>query len=149
MGAKALDGIIGGPPCQAYSIIGRANNKKKNTSFSPLKFEIDGYTIFVGRNNKENDWLSLTFANKDDMWFHTKDIHGSHVILRNDKPFSDDILVVCAKIAAKYSKASLSSNVPVDYCLAKFVKKPRSMNPGMVIFTNNKTINVNPLDLIL
>lgn len=127
----------------------QANSKKKNTSFSPLKFEIDGYTIFVGRNNKENDWLSLTFANKDDMWFHTKDIHGSHVILRNDKPFSDDILVVCAKIAAKYSKASLSSNVPVDYCLAKFVKKPRSMNPGMVIFTNNKTINVNPLDLNL
>ena len=89
----------------------------------------------------------FTFANKNDIWFHTKDIHGSHVILKVDKPINDDILVKCAEIAAKHSKAKLSSNVPVDYCLVQFVKKPHGAKPGMVIFTNNKTLNVNPQDI--
>ena len=78
------------------------------------------------------------------MWFHTKDIHGSHVILKTDTPINDDILVKCAEIAAKHSKAKLSSNVAVDYCPVRFVKKPHGAKPGMVIFTNNKTLNVKP-----
>mgnify|MGYP001631273323 CR=1 FL=1 len=123
----------------------KSTKKKKSASFSPILYEIDGYKIFVGRNNKENDWLTLSFANKNDIWFHTKDIHGSHVILKNDKPLNDDILIKCAQIAAKHSKASQSSNVPVDYCLVQFVKKPNGAKPGMVIFTNNKTLNVNPI----
>lgn len=123
----------------------KSTKKKKSASFSPILYEIDGYKIFVGRNNKENDWLTLSFANKNDIWFHTKDIHGSHVILKSDKPINDDILIKCAQIAAKHSKASQSSNVPVDYCLVQFVKKPNGSKPGMVIFTNNKTLNVNPL----
>lgn len=120
--------------------------KKKQHTFSPIEYEIDGFKIYVGRNNKENDWLTLSFANKNDIWFHAKDIHGSHVILRvdNSKSIDDDILVKCAEIAAKHSKAKESSNVPVDYCLVQFVKKPNSAKPGMVIFTNNKTINVKP-----
>ena len=69
---------------------------------------------------------------------------GSHVILKVDKIVTDDILVKCAEIAAKHSKANLSSNVPVDYCKVQFVKKPHGAKPGMVIFTNNKTLNVNP-----
>ena len=121
--------------------------KKKQDHFSPIEYEIDGYKIYVGRNNKENDWLTLSFANKDDLWFHTKDIHGSHVILKANKPIDNDILVKCTQIAAKHSKASGSSNVPVDYCPVKFVKKPSGSKPGMVIFTNNKTLNVNPQDL--
>lgn len=125
----------------------KVSKKKKHLSFSPIEYEIDGYKVYVGRNNKENDWLTLSFANKDDIWFHTKDIHGSHVILKVDKPIYDDILVKCAQIAAKHSKGSLSSNVPVDYCPVKFVKKPNGSKPGMVIFTNNKTLNVNPQDL--
>lgn len=71
---------------------------------------------------------------------------GSHVILKVDKPINNDILVKCAEIAAKHSKAKFSSNVPVDYCQVQFVKKPNSAKPGMVIFTNNKTLNVNPLN---
>lgn len=118
--------------------------KKKQKIFSPIEYEIDGFKIYVGRNNKENDWLTLSFANKNDIWFHTKDIHGSHVILKADKPINDDILVKCAELAAKHSKANLSSNVPVDYCLVQFVKKPNGAKPGMVIFTNNKTLNVKP-----
>ena len=122
----------------------KISKKKKQQTFSPIEYEIDGFKIFVGRNNKENDWLTLTFANKNDIWFHTKDIHGSHVILKADKPIDDDILVKCAEIAAKHSKAKNSSNVPVDYCLVQFVKKPHGAKPGMVIFTNNKTLNVKP-----
>ena len=122
----------------------KISKKKKQQSFSPIEYEIDGFKIYVGRNNKENDWLTLSFANKNDIWFHTKDIHGSHVILKVDKPINDDILVKCAEIAAKHSKARNSSNVPVDYCLVQFVKKPHGAKPGMVIFTNNKTLNVKP-----
>ena len=70
--------------------------------------------------------------------------NGSHVILKTDKTVTDDILVKCAEIAAKHSKAKFSSNVPVDYCLVQFVKKPHSAKPGMVIFNNNKTLNVKP-----
>ena len=119
-------------------------NQKEN-SYSPLHFEVDGFDLYVGRNNKENDWLTFTFANKSDIWFHTKDVHGSHVILKcGDVEVSDDTLVKCAKITAEHSKAKNSSNVPVDYCKVKFVRKPNGAKPGMVIFTNNKTIYVNP-----
>ena len=122
----------------------KISKKKKTQTFSPIEYEIDGFKVYVGRNNKENDWLTLSFANKNDIWFHTKDIHGSHVILKVDKPINDDILVKCAEIAARHSKAKSSSNVPVDYCLVQFVKKPHGSKPGMVIFANNKTLNVNP-----
>ena len=121
--------------------------KNKTVSFNPIKNTIDGYTVFVGRNNKENDYLTLKFANKNDIWFHTKDFHGSHTILKidNSLPYpSNDILVKVAELAAKHSKACNSSNVPVDYCEVKFVKKPSGSKPGMVIYTNNKTINVTP-----
>ena len=118
--------------------------KKKQQKFSPIEYEVDGYKIYVGRNNKENDWLTLSFASKTDYWFHTKDVQGSHVILKADKEVNDDLLVKAAEIAAKHSKAKMSSNVPVDYCLVQFVKKPNGSKPGMVIFTNNKTLNVNP-----
>ena len=116
----------------------------KEVNFNPLKFKIQEYTILVGRNNKENDYLTMKYANKFDMWFHTKDIHGSHVILRLEKNESapDEIIYEVAKIAAKHSKAKNSTNIPVDYCKVAFVKKPHGSKPGMVIYSNNKTINV-------
>lgn len=113
-------------------------SKKKNITrntkfnFNPLKFDIDGFTLLIGRNNKENDYLSLKYAKPNDIWFHTKDIHGSHGILViksiSSEP-TEEILQKCAKIVAKHSKAKLSSNVPVDYCKAKFVKKPSGSKP--------------------
>lgn len=121
--------------------------KNKNVSFNPIKYTIDGYIVLVGRNNKENDYLTLKYANKNDLWFHTKDFHGSHTILKidNNLPYPDNnILLKVAQIAAKHSKAKNSSNVPVDYCEVKYVKKPSSSKPGMVIYTNNKTLNVTP-----
>ena len=120
--------------------------KNKNVSFNPIKYTIGNYQLLVGRNNKENDYLTLKYASKNDIWFHTKDIHGSHAILRlnsNDIP-SEDVLINCAKIVATHSKAKNSSNVPVDYCEVRYVKKPNGAKPGMVIYTHNHTLYVNP-----
>ena len=120
-----------------------SKKKKYEKQYSPLHFNIDNFDVYVGRNNKENDWLTFTFANKNDIWLHTKDIQGSHVILKTSGiDISDDTLVKCAKLAVEHSKARLSSNVPVDYCKVQYVKKPNGAKPGMVIFTNNKTISV-------
>ena len=118
--------------------------KNKLTSFNPLKYVIDGYTVLVGRNNKENDYLTCKFANKNDIWFHTKDIHGSHVILKTNpnEIVPDDVLFEVAKLAAKHSKAKNSSHVPVDFCKVSFVKKPSGSKPGFVIYSNNKTLYV-------
>ena len=118
--------------------------KNKLTSFNPLKYIIDGYTVLVGRNNKDNDYLTCKFANKNDIWFHTKDIHGSHVILKANpnETIPDDILFEVAKLAAQHSKAKNSSHVPVDFCKVSFVKKPSGSKPGYVIYSNNKTLYV-------
>ncbi len=122
--------------------------KNKNVSFNPIKYTVEGYQFLVGRNNKENDYLTLKYASKNDIWFHTKDIHGSHAILKldsnKDVPNSD-VLVKCAEIAALHSKAKNSSNVPVDYCEVRYVKKPNGAKPGMVIYTHNHTLYVNPI----
>lgn len=118
--------------------------KKHQQTFSPLEYKFDNFKVYVGKNNRENDWLTFTFANKKDLWFHTKDIPGSHVILKATTAIDDNILVKCAQIAAKHSRAKNSSNVPVDYCLVQFVKKPHGSKPGMVIFSNNKTLNITP-----
>ena len=118
--------------------------KNKLASFNPLKYVISGYTILVGRNNKENDYLTCKYANKNDIWFHTKEIPGSHVILRinPNELVTEDILIEAAKLAAKHSKAKNSSKIPVDYCKVSFVKKPNGSKPGYVIYSNNKTIYV-------
>lgn len=120
--------------------------KNKLVSFNPLKYTIDNFTLLVGRNNKENDYLTLKYAKKTDLWFHTKDIHGSHAVLllnSNSKP-DNDVLIKCAEIVAFHSKSRNSSNVPVDICEVKYVKKPNGAKPGMVVYTNNMTLNVQP-----
>ena len=129
--------------------------KNKNVNFNPIKYVIDDFTFLVGRNNVENDYLTLKYAHKNDIWFHTKDIHGSHCILVLDNPNSsnfkepdDNILIKCAEIAAFHSKAKNSSNVPVDYCEVKYVKKPNGSKPGMVIYSHNKTLSVEPKNIL-
>ncbi|XVG95449.1 NFACT family protein [Eubacteriales bacterium KG125] len=109
-----------------------------------------GNKIYVGRNNNENDILTLKMSSKSDLWFHTKDIPGSHVILSTKGKDIDDLdsaeIKVAASIAAYYSKGRLSSNVPVDYVQVKYIKKPAGAKPGMVIFKNNKTIWIDPFN---
>lgn len=121
-------------------------NNSQKFNFNPIKYNIDNYTLLVGRNNVENDYLTLKYAKKTDIWFHTKDIHGSHCILvLNGNTFpNNNILIRCAEVAAYHSKGKNSSNVPVDFCEVKFVKKPNKSKPGMVIYTHNKTLNVQP-----
>lgn len=120
-------------------------NKKLDKEYVPIEYKIEDYTFLVGKNNKQNDYLSTKLLKSNDIWFHTKDIHGSHGILitRHTQP-SIDIIIKCAQIVAYYSKARQSSNVPVDYTLGKYVKKPSGSKPGFVIYTNNSTVNVHP-----
>jgi His/Glu/Gln/Arg/opine family amino acid ABC transporter permease subunit len=103
----------------------------------------------VGRNNKENDMLTFKIASGKDIWFHTKDIPGSHVILITEgKSITETAIFEAASLAAYHSKGRESENVPVDYTQVRYVKKPTRAKPGMVIFTNNKTIYVNPQNSI-
>ncbi len=120
--------------------------KKGQNSLSPLHFESsEGYQIFVGRNNMMNDRLTLKTAADSDMWFHVKDIAGSHVIVKNDgRGFSDTVIREAALLAAHNSKARSSSNVAVDYTAVKNVKKPNGAKPGLVIYENYKTEYVTP-----
>ncbi|WP_315080413.1 NFACT RNA binding domain-containing protein [uncultured Clostridium sp.] len=120
-------------------------NKKKKTS-KPHHFKSsDGIDIYVGKNNLQNDYLSLKFANKNYLWLHTKDIPGSHVIIA-EYEIPDKTLEEAAIIAAYYSKAKNSSKVPVDYTKVKELKKPNGAKPGMVIYHTNKTLIVEPKD---
>ncbi len=138
----------------------RNNNRSKTEKSSvsngkinnPLVFNLDsGRKIIVGRNNKENDVLTLRMASKSDIWFHTKDIPGSHVILQTggidlsemEEKYPEEIKTA-AGIAAYHSKGKSSENVPVDYTEVRYVKKPSGAKPGMVIFKNNKTVWITP-----
>lgn len=104
-----------------------------------------GFKILIGRNNRQNDELTLKTADKEDLWFHTKNIPGSHVILLLEgKEPTEEAIMFAAKLAAEHSKAAESSSVPVDYTKVKFIKKPAGSKPGMVIYKTNKTVYVTP-----
>ena len=123
----------------------KKKTKKTSKLSEPIQYQIQSFKVLVGKNNKQNDELTFKLANKDDLWFHVKDLHGSHVVLiTNGKVPSQEIINQCASLAAYYSKGSQSSNIPVDYTLIKYVKKPSKAKPGMVIYTNQKTVNVQP-----
>lgn len=120
--------------------------KEKKFKANPYKYTLsNGMTVLVGKNNKENDILTLKTASSKDTWFHTKDIPGSHVILQNaGEELDAETVYAAASIAAYHSKGRSSQNVPVDYVQVKYVKKPSGAKPGMVIFTNNSTVWVDP-----
>ena len=128
------------------------NNKQKNSKKAkPLHYiSTDGFHIYVGKNNTQNDELTLRFAKPLDIWFHTKDIAGSHVIVVSEgKEIPNSTLNEAANLAAYYSKASNSSLVPVDYTPKKFVKKPNGAKPGMVIYETNKTAYITPNEKLI
>ena len=126
----------------------RSTNAKKqkppSANFKEYK-SAEGYRIIVGKNNLQNDLITTKMAAKNDVWFHTKNIHGSHVVVfSGGNPLTDETIFFAASLAAKNSKAAASSNVPVDYTQIKYVKKPSGAKPGMVIYTNNNTVFVTP-----
>ncbi len=122
------------------------NDKKKIKMSAPLEYETsDGFRVFVGRNNIQNDKLTFKTANKNDMWLHTQKIHGSHVIIASDNhEISDNAIVEAAEIAAYHSKAREAKLVPVDYTLVKNLKKPPASPPGKVIYHVYYSVNVTP-----
>jgi len=123
-----------------------SKNSKKPKASKPLHFvSSDGIDIYVGKNNLQNDDLSLKFANKNHLWLHAKDIPGSHVIVCAFE-VPDKTLEEAAIIAGFYSKGKESSKIPVDYTKVKELKKPNGSKPGMVIYHTNKTLMINPND---
>lgn len=121
----------------------RKNNDKPSHPFH--FYTPDGMDIFIGKNNYQNDKLTCKTASFNDTWFHTQNIPGSHVIVRNGgRELSRDNLLLAASLAAHFSKAQGSSKIPVDYTEIRYVKKPSGSKPGFVIFTNQKTLYVTP-----
>lgn len=128
----------------------RKNRKTIDSALPPKEYtSSDGHTILVGRNNRQNDTLTLKIARKNDIWLHTQKIPGSHVIIKkkHDEPISDIALLEAAQLAAYHSKARLSAQVPVDYTQVSQVKKPNGAKPGMVIYFQQKTLYVTPREI--
>lgn len=131
---------------QGYLKAQKGNVKRRDKPLPPIEYQSsDGFRILVGRNNKQNDQLTLRTAHKNDMWLHTKEIHGTHVIIVSDgKEISDTAILEAAQIAAAHSKGKDSAQVPVDYTPVKNVSKPNGALPGKVIYVNYNTVYVKP-----
>lgn len=123
----------------------KKQQKKKKQQKIQLQSYVstDGDTILVGKNNKQNDYLTNKRAQKSHLWFHTKDIPGSHVVILNDAP-SDKTIEEAAMIAAYFSKAGQSGQIPVDYTIIRNVHKPSGSKPGFVTYDNQKTLYATP-----
>jgi len=123
----------------------RSKKKSESPASEPRKYTYNGFTILVGKNNRQNDELVKTSAGYD-IWLHAQGIPGAHVIIRTGgKQVDDDTLHFAATLAATYSKGKYSSNVPVDYTYVKNVRKPKGFKPRLVIYTDFKTLFVDPL----
>lgn len=136
---------------QGYIKKRKTKKGQKLKKTKPMHFiSSQDYDIYVGKNNKQNDELTLHFATSNDIWLHTKDIPGSHVIIKTKGyEIPEETIIEGACLAAFYSKGRNSSNVPVDYTLKKYVKKPNGAKPGMVIYEDNKTLFVTPDEKII
>ena len=120
--------------------------KVKQAKLSPMRFEsTDGYPIYVGRNNRQNEELTFKLARKDDIWCHASKVHGSHVIIScGGTTPPDDTITQAAQLAAYYSETTGGQNIPVDVTSVKQVKKIPNGKPGMVIYHTYKTVIANP-----
>ena len=125
----------------------REIGKKKKTALQksqPLHLKLrEGVDLYIGKNNKQNDYVTFTVGGPRDLWLHTKDIPGSHVIMKATSPTAEDI-ALAVELAAYFSKARSGSNVPVDCVERRYVKKPAGAKPGFVIFTNQRTYHTTP-----
>ena len=120
--------------------------KMKQAKLQLRRYEsTDGFGIYVGRNNRQNEELTFKLANKNDIWLHAQKVHGSHVIIAaNGREVPDDTITEAAQLAAFYSEASQGANVPVDVTPVKQIKKPSGGKPGMVIYHTYRTVYVDP-----
>ncbi len=129
----------------------KKNKGQKPKKAKPLHYvSSDGFDIYVGKSNTQNDELTLRFAESNDIWLHTKEIPGSHVIIKtNGTDIPDQTLLEAANLSAYFSKSQQSSQVPVDYTFRKYVKKPNGAKPGMVIYEKNKTVYITPNEIMI
>ncbi len=121
-------------------------SKKNEITLKLLKTEVNGYTVYVGKNNKQNDYLYSKISSPEDMWFHTLNTPGSHIIVKtaeNKKHIDDDTLLKIAKLAKEYSTAKNSTKIPVVYTLRKYVKRPNNTKSGFVVYKNETEIVVD------
>jgi predicted ribosome quality control (RQC) complex YloA/Tae2 family protein len=135
-----------------FILVDEKQQKKKKTKVQSgyKKLNIDeNWEIYIGRTSKENDQLTTRFAKPHDWWFHTRIFRGTHVILRNlnKKELPDNLKHLCCRLAAYYSKAKKSSNVPVDYTQVRYVRKPHGSAVGYVTYTNQKTLYIDPISM--
>jgi len=129
---------------QGYLKMKKSKRRKKPTKPQPEQYmSSTGTRISVGKNNKQNDYLTFKIAQRHEIWMHTKDIPGSHVVIHTDTP-DEPTIREAANLAAYFSKARESGSVPVDYTQAKHVKKPNGSKPGFVIYFEQKTIFIDP-----
>ncbi len=125
----------------------RQKKQKTSNEAALLSFTVEGYTIIVGRNNKENDLITMKMAATDDVWMHARGIPGAHVIVRTGSgkgEIPEEALIAAAGIAAYFSKGRTSEKVAVDYTSRRHVRKPKGARPGMVIYDHEKTIMAEP-----
>ncbi len=128
-----------------YGYLRKKNTKlKKHKKINLYQVKVGDNTITFGKNNTQNDYLTFEYAKSNYTWFHAKDYHGSHLVVDSDNP-SEEVLRECANLAAYFSKGRYSSSVPVNYTLAKNVKKIKGAKPGFVSIKNYKTIYIDPI----
>lgn len=130
----------------------QAKGKEKKYIPSVSKVVIDGYDVYVGKNNQQNDYVTTKIGRNADLWLHTKEIHGAHVIVKakqNIDGFSNQVIESAALLAAWFSKGKFGANIPVDYTLRKNVHKPSGAKPGMVIYTDQQTCYVTPEETVI
>ncbi|MGD9677874.1 MAG: NFACT family protein [Vulcanibacillus sp.] len=129
----------------------RKNKNQRKKKKEPVLLKLissEGIPIYVGKNNIQNEYLTNKFASPFETWLHTKDIPGSHVLIKATE-FGDTTLLEAAMLACYYSKAKASSKVPVDYTLVKYVKKPNGAKPGFVIYERQKTVYITPDETLI
>lgn len=132
---------------ELYEILPELNesappDKKSNKPSLPIETEIDCYKVYIGKNNRQNDYIVSRLGKDDDLWFHTKDCAGSHVLLKGSNP-PDSVILKCCELAKQYSSASSSSKVGVIYTKHKYLRKPPKANPGYVTYKNEQEIIID------
>jgi len=146
-----LNELIDELKAQGYIMREKMREKqRKQPETKPMRYvSSDGIEICVGKNNRQNDNLTLRFADGEDIWLHTKNIPGSHVLIKSDGEAPNQTLIEAGHLAAYFSKARGGENVPVDYTPRKHIKKPSGSKPGMVIYSTNKTIFITPDEAVV
>ena len=120
----------------------KKEKKVSKSAFLPTEMEIEGCKVYIGKNNRQNDYIVSKLSKDEDWWFHTRDCAGSHVLLRCENP-TDKLIYECAKIAKTFSKGSQSSKVGVIYTKRKYLKKPPKANLGYVTYKNEQEIVID------